>query len=128
MLKDLVKVANRLDSLGLTREADAIDTIIVTSSMFDDDNQFDSVYEEPERPRIEEQNIVNMIQSKNKDIKVLAADWTVNIVSGIPEGKYEITYTRDDNLLIGDCQVVMYETDMPIVGYDREVYYLECNF
>lgn len=28
MLKDLVKVANRLDSLGLTKEADAIDGII----------------------------------------------------------------------------------------------------
>jgi hypothetical protein len=28
MLKDLVKVANRLDSLGLTREADAIDGLV----------------------------------------------------------------------------------------------------
>ena len=128
MLKDLVKVANRLDSLGLHKEADTIDSIIVTSSMFDDDNPFGSSLRDPERPPIEERDIVNIIQSKNEDVKILTADWTVDYTYGIPEGKYEITYTYDDNVRIADCRVVMHETDMPVVGEDGEIYYLYCEF
>ena len=123
MLKDLIKVANKLESLGLHREAK-----MIKSAMLDDDNPFGSSLRDPERPPIREQDIVDMIQSKNKDVEVLSADWTVDYTYGIPEGKFEITYTYNDNVRIGDCQVVMYETDMPIVGYDREVYYLYCEF
>jgi hypothetical protein len=32
MIKDLIKVANRLDALGLTKEADIIDSIIRVAS------------------------------------------------------------------------------------------------
>lgn len=36
MLKSLVKIANRLDSLGLTKEADLIDSIIIKSAQMED--------------------------------------------------------------------------------------------
>ena len=37
MLKDLVLVANKLDSVGLSKEADVIDSMIEKYSMFFDD-------------------------------------------------------------------------------------------
>ena len=47
MLKDLVKVANRLDSLGLTREADAIDGLVKKMAGMSEGDDSDSYPEFP---------------------------------------------------------------------------------
>lgn len=45
MLKDLVKVANRLDSLGLSKEADVVDRLItkLASSSYNDDEDLEEM-------------------------------------------------------------------------------------
>lgn len=126
MLKELVKVANRLDHLGLTKEADIIDAIIKSSSeTFNSDDHSFSVQKEPP---IEEEDIIKAIQAKNSDIEVLSADWEVVMDYGFPEAGYQVSYSYNDEVHTADCRVVEYETDMPLLGRDNKIYFLYCEF
>lgn len=63
MLKDLVKIANRLDSLGLTKEADIIDSYLNKTATYDGASRY---FKTPERMKI-----YNSIDS---DVKSLGVD------------------------------------------------------
>jgi hypothetical protein len=84
MLKDLVKVANRLDSLGLTREADAIDGLVKKMAGMSEGDDLDLYSELP----------VKIWEEPPLDIKDVAAAFEASFIKSRDLDSLTVTNIR----------------------------------
>jgi hypothetical protein len=97
MLKNLVKIANRLDSLGLSKEADVIDNLIQKFATDDSDTEE------------EDDSWKNFVYDPSKDIQQIELDF---LSKPIPKEDYSHMLTDTDEDLQIDPETIIERSEM----------------
>lgn len=130
MLKDLVKVANRLDSLGLHKEADFLDSLL----------RKEAATEFLPEPPLNKEDVAKAFEdyfkwsSQLENLKVTSLEWVGTGELGFPH--YVVT-SEGESYSESRGRIVPYNIDttievlpegkksgMPVLGLDENIYYL----